>query len=475
MATQRIALGEWLPDQPSVVGTMQDANNVIPIANGYAPFPLAVNYSNAVADTLNNVFAGRFNAITQLFSGSASKLYKFNSGTLDLDDVSKSGGYSGTGKWYFTQFGDTVIGANDSAKLQSWNINSSSLFADLNAAAPVAKFVTTVRDFVVAANLDAGTNANKVQWSDINDETTWTSGAASQSDYQIIPDGGNITGITGGEFGLVLLERAVVRMSYVGSPYFFQFDNIARGIGCIDGGSVAQYGGVTYFLSDDGFYACDGKQLIPIGTEKVDRFFFSNANINQIDSMSAAADPVNKLVVWNYANANGGRSLLIYNWQIKKWSQASTTIDYISSAATSGVTLEALDNFGTVDSIGTSWDDRVWAGGKYLFAGVDSGRIVTFTGANSTASLIVGDIETGYNGVIQLVRAQVQDGSFNVSVASRRQLQDPVTFGSTITASSEGRAPVRSAGRYHRFNLSPTGIWSNVLSIDIDYETQGNR
>jgi len=474
LATQRIALGEWLPDQPSVVGTLQDAFNVIPIANGYAPFPLAVNYSNAASDTLNNVFAGRFNAITQLFAGSASKLYKFNAGTLNLDNVSKSGGYSGD-RWYFTQFGDSIIGANNSAKLQLWTINSSSLFADLAASAPVAKYVTTVRDFVVAANLDNGTNPNKVQWSDINDETNWTAGAASQSDYQIIPDGGNITGITGGEFGLVLMERAIVRMSYIGSPYFFQFDNISRGIGCIDGGSVAQYGGVTYFLSDDGFYACDGRQLTPIGTEKVDRFFFNNANINQINTISAAADPVRKLVVWNYQNANGGRSLLIYNWQIKKWSQGETTVDYISPAATSGVTLEALDSFGTVDSIGTSWDDRIWAGGKYLFAGVDGGRIVTFTGANSTANIIVGDTETGYNGVINLVRAQVQNGSFNVAVASRRQLQDPVTYGSTITASSEGRAPIRSAGRYHRFNLMPTNDWSNVLSIDIDYETQGNR
>lgn len=474
MATQRIALGEWLPDQPSVVGTLQDAFNVVPIANGYAPFPLSVNYSNAASDTLTNVFAGRFNANTQLFAGSASKLYKFNSGTLNLDDVSKSGGYSGL-RWYFTQFGDTVIASNNVSKLQSWTIGSSSLFADLNASAPIAKYVTTIRDFVVAAHLDGGSSPNKVQWSDINNETNWASGAASQSDFQIISDGGNITGITGGEFGLVLLERAIVRMSYVGSPYFFQFDNISRGIGCIDGGSVAQYGGITYFLSDDGFYACDGRSLTPIGTEKVDRFFFHNANINQIDTISASADPVNKLVVWNYANVSGGRSLLIYNWQIKKWSQGSTNVDYISSAATSGVTLEGLDSFGTVDSISTSWDDRLWAGGKYLFAGVDGGRIITFTGANSTANIIVGDTETGYNGVLNLVRSQVQDGSFDVAVASRRQLQDPVTFGSTVSASSEGRASVRSAGRYHRINIMPTGTWSNVLSIDIDHETQGNR
>ncbi|NDB61105.1 hypothetical protein EB001_22095, partial [bacterium] len=374
MPIKRIPLGEWLPDQPSIVGTMQDATNVIPVASGYAPFPLSANYSNAASESLTNLHAAKFNNLTQVFAGGSSKLFKFNAATLNLDDVSKSGGYAGSQRWYFTQFGNVLLAVNDASKVQAWTVGTSTAFADVAASAPVARYITTVRDFVVCANLDGGTNANKVQWSDINDEGTWTSGSASQSDYQIIADGGNIIGITGGEFGLVLLERGIVRMSYIGSPYFFQFDNISRGIGCIDGGSVAQYGGVTYFLSDNGFYACDGKSVEPIGTEKVDRFFFNNANINQIDTISAAA--------------------LIYNWQIKKWSQASTTIDYIAPAATSGVTLEALDSFGTVDSIGTSWDDRVWAGGKYLFAGVDSGRIVTFTGANSTANLIVGDTET---------------------------------------------------------------------------------
>ena len=107
-----------------------------------------------------------------------------------------------------------------------------------------------------------------MQWSDINDPTDWTAGAASQSDYQELPDGGDITGITGGEFGIVFLEKAIVRMSYIGSPLFFQFDTISRNVGCVEGGSIAQYGGVTYFLSDDGFYSCNGQQVVGIGSEK---------------------------------------------------------------------------------------------------------------------------------------------------------------------------------------------------------------
>jgi len=244
MATQRITFTEWTPDQPSIVENLSVALNVAPAAVGFIPLPLAEDYSSAASENLNNVFAGKFSATTNIFAGGTTKLFKLDGSTLALNNVSKTGNYTGVDRWKFTQFGDTVIAANNVNKLQSFTLGSSTLFDDLAVAAPVAKYVTVVRDFVVAANLDGGSNANKVQWSNINDETNWTAGAASQSDYQIIPDGGNITGITGGETGLILLERAVVRMSYIGSPLFFQFDTIARNVGCIEGGSVAQYGGI---------------------------------------------------------------------------------------------------------------------------------------------------------------------------------------------------------------------------------------
>jgi hypothetical protein len=41
--------------------------------------------------------------------------------------------------------------------------------------------------------------------------------------------------------------------------------------------------------------------------------------------------------------------------------------------------------------------------------------------------------------------------------------------------SPEGRVPLRSAGRYHRFKIIPTGLWTTAISTDIDVEQQGNR
>lgn len=473
MATQRINFAEWLPDQPSISGALVDVNNVVPLVQGYSPFPNAVDYSNAASENLNNVYAGKFSTVTQLFAGGATKLFKFNTATKNLSDVSKVGGYSGSDRWSFAQFGDVLLAANNAEKIQAWTVNSSTAFADVNASAPICKYITVVRDFVVAANISGA--PNKVQWSDINDETDWTSGGASQSDYQIISDGGNIQGITGGEFGLVLLERGVIRMSYIGSPLFFQFDTISRGLGCTDGSTVAQYGQTTYFLSDDGFYSCDGINLKGIGTEKIDKWFFANCDLGQINTCSTAVDPVRNIVVWNFPNVSGGRSLLIYNWQTDKWSKAVTDVDYVSSVTTSGVTLEDLDAFGLLDDLTTSLDSRLWVGGKLLFAGVRDNKIITFTGTNATGTLTTGDIEDGYNSIVTLIRPQLENGSASVAVASRRELDDTITYGSTVAASSEGRCSVRSAGRYHRITLTPTGSWIYAIGMDVDFKPQGGR
>jgi hypothetical protein len=536
MATQRIQFKDWLPDQPSIIDTVSEANNVIPLAIGYGPFKSAVNYSGAATEDLTNCFAAKVNADVSVFAGGATKLFKVSSTDLTMEDVSKSGGYTGINRWQFAQFGNYALASNGSEKIQYYDVNSSTDFADLAAAAPVAKYIGVVRDFVVGANIGAGTYPSRVQWSDINDATDWTAGAASQSDFQDLPDGGDVQGLVGGEFGIIFLEKAIVRMSYIGSPLFFQFDTISRNVGCIEGGSITQYGGIAYFLSDDGFYSCNGQQVTGIGSEKVDRYFFDNANIGDIDSISAAVDPERNLVIWNYTTVSGNRQLIIYNFETQKWSEADTDVDVLSTLATTGTTLDGIDsayniNAGsfvvgksytirsvgttdytligaidntvgvlftatgvgsgtgvaidmaasaaalkTVDTLATTLDDRLYAGGKFLFGGVRDTKIITYTGSPVTATITTNDLEYGYNSVVTLIRPSVDNGSADVSVASRRMLDDTITYGTTVTASQEDRCSVRSAGRYHRVSLTPTGAdWFSAIGMDIDYSTQGTR
>ncbi len=194
-------------------------------------------------------------------------------------------------------------------------------------------------------------------------------------------------------------------MSYIGSPLIFQFDTISRNVGCIEGNSIAQYSGTSYFLSDDGFYATNGQTLNGIGSEKVDRYFFNNANIADIDSISAAVDPERNLVIWNYTNVSGGRSLLIYNFETQKWCEADTDVDYLSTLATSGATLDGLDSaynvtagsfvIGqqyTIRSVGTTDYTLIGAvantvGVLFTATGVGSGTGVAIDMAASAAAL----------------------------------------------------------------------------------------
>ena len=380
-------------------------------------------------------------------------------------------------RWRFTQFGNVIVAANGGNRIQGYNLNSAATFQDLAADAPKSRYVTVVRDFVVSgyAGID---NPNRVQWSALGDESSWTASATTQADFQDIPDGGSVVGLSGGEFGLVFLDRSIHRMSYVGTPLIFQFDNISRNLGCYEANSIIQYAGTTFFLSDDGFYACDGQKVIPIGNEKVNRYFYNDIDEGLLALMSAAVDPFRKLVVWAYASNSSAtvNKLLIYNYEIGRWSSGLTTVDRVATSSSPAFTLEGLDIFGTLEQINSSFDDRLWLGGKMQFAGVDLTKIVTFSGDPMTGTIETGDIEVpASTSAITMAKPIVDNGSGNVALLSRRLLNETTVFGAQTVANSENRVSIRGVGRYHRLQLTPTGSWTTVVGVDIDLNGLGTR
>ena len=440
MEQTRITFGEWLPDQPTLLGVLQDAKNVRPTSTGYTYFNEVSEISASASQNLLSLSVGKFGGSTQVFAGGATRLFKLDSSDGSLDDVSKGGSaYTSTDRWSFTQFGTKLLAVNKHDKVQAWTIGSSSAFADLDSSAPTAYYITTVRDFVVCAR--DSSNPSKVFWS------------------------------------VILMDRAIHRMTYVGSPFYFQFDNISRGIGCFAEGSIAQYGQVTFFLGGDGFYMCNGTTLTPIGSQKVDRFFFEDANLSDDSTLSCAIDPENKLVVWAYLSNSGEKTLLIYNWQVQRWSRAITTATALGTSATSSTTLEGVDGYNNnLDDLTISLDSRFWLGGSYALQGVKDTKLVAFTGAKSTAELITGDIDLKSNSTITLARPIVENGSGSVAIASRVAPTDNVTFSTLATSSTENRVPLRGVGRLHRIKMQPTGDnWETVVGVDLELKRLGNR
>ena len=476
MAISKVTFTEWLPDQPGVVGALTNARNVFPKAVGYGPFPEEEDYSGAASEDLNSAISGiNSSSEVKTFAGGSTKLFLLNATDLSLSDVSGST-YTSSDRWRFVQFGDFMIAANGEDKLQYADMATTTIsFADLDASAPTAKFVTVVRDFVVAGSTN--TSSSQMVWSGINNPNTWSNTAVTQSDTQTIPDGGEIKGITGGEFGLILLDRSVVRMSYVGSPIIFQFDNIARNLGCFESNSVVQWQGITYWLADDGFYACNGESIEAIGAEKINRYFWSTIRDSEIDQMSTAVDPFRSLILWGYPSNDGDYRIVIYHTPTKKWSFAETNVNRIADFSTSAVTLDDLDNYSaSLDALQTSLDSRQWLDGYYLLSGVRGNKIISFSGQNKTARITSADLETGSNmSMVTLVKPIIDNGSASVAVDSRFNLSEAVSFPTETAADSENRVGLRSLGRYHRVRVIPSGNWTTAIGFEVDIQPAGMR
>ena len=260
---KRLEFGPWEPDKASIT-TLRDARNVMPGKDGYYP----VSGLSAVTSALPGGFIGGgafvgFDGTAALLAGTSTNLYRYSGSTW-------TSVYTGSAShWRFAQFGTLVIAATGGAPVKFDLAGGTA--ALLGGTPPAASMVATVRDFVVLAGDPAAIQT--VTWSGFNNAEGWT-GGINQSGDQILPDGGEIMGLAGGEYGLILQRRAIKRLSYVGTPLVFQIDEISSNVGCMAKGSVAQAGRLVFFLSERGFFYTDGNDTIPIGDEKFNRWFF---------------------------------------------------------------------------------------------------------------------------------------------------------------------------------------------------------
>lgn len=486
-----IPFGDWLPDQSDFENPGATvAKNVIPAARGYRPFYGLAEVSQAADTRIRGISATKGNDdLVSIFVGDAAKLYKMNNGTFALADVSDTGGYSLSGEeqWRFVKFGSDVIACgSDDDTLQKFTIGTDTAFSAISGA-PAARHMAVVRDFVVTANVTYGgsTHRSRVRWSQINDSNSWTVGTA-QADVQDIADAGHITGLVGGEFGVVLLERGIARMQYVGSPLIFTFEKVETGHGCNYANSVAALGPTQiFYLADDGFFFFDGNKSIPIGAEKVDNFFFDDLSFKYINRLSAVIDPENQTVMWSYTSrASTGEPdrILVYNYAVQKWSIVHLDHEFLGASLTPNMTVEGLDNLSSsLDALTASLDSRFYAGGFFQLSASKDKKLQTLTGEQLDAVLETREFEAAplrqsvIRGVTPYVTSRDVAPTLSIQVGSRSRQVDTTSYGDAVGLNDDNNCPVRASGRYHRVRVSASGTWRYALGVDVDAVALGKR
>ena len=485
MAKNRVLLGEWLPDQSDSVGSpstnLEMAYNVYPSSTGYAPFPKATRISNDMPNgkEINGLFSARQNAQIVSIIGTETAIYRGNNvvrtGAGTIADISRSGGYSSPRRnWQFKQFGKLVLATNGTQKLQRYDITGDSRFSDIQQA-PVCRTIAVVRDFVFAGYCNA--ESNKVQWSDLNNAESWDSSDTSQADFQILPSGGEIKAVTGGEFGLVLQEKAVQRVSYIGTPLVFQFDLISDNTGCNSGNSAIQHNGISYWLSDSGIVSCDGNTVTNIGEGKVNDWLYSEIDTTQIENVSVAIDPLKNLIVWNFPTSSEDRVLLKYNYETGRFSTGKSLAQVVAGLMTQSASLDSLDaEYPILDDMPISLDSGLLIGGQFSFCGAEDKHVVAFSLLPETCYMTTNDMEFDGFSVATVAMPIIENGSAEFQIASRNSLNENILFSNNSVTSAENRADLRSGGKYHRVRIHPTGVkWTNAVGFDLAVTPQGSR
>jgi hypothetical protein len=473
--------GDLAPDRADLDPGMIDVRNCLAGPSGYLPFRDLVIATTALGNRPRGAIQARDeNGDVYQYAGDETKLYENVDGVWT--DRSKGGGYAtGSGEiWEFAAWKNKILATNFTDNPQSIIFGAAN-FADLTTALK-ARHIAVVRDFVVLGNtfdVSDGAVPSRVRWSAFNDETSWTVSPATLSDFQDLKVS-KVERIFGGEYAVILQPDRVWRMSFVGAPVVFQFDEVLPGIGVIAPGAAAQDGEVIYFLSSKGFFALEnGTQATPIGIGRVDEFIRTDLDLGNIHRMSTVADPNSKRIYWAYPGADNinGRPnrIIIYHRAQDRWTIVDHDTELVWGGGGTGISLDSPAAVGDPDNLDdlatdVSFDDPRWVGGAPFVAAFDQTFAAgSFSGSVLDATLTTKEYSFADGARTQLngFRALIQGGSVTAQVGTRNSLAEDVTYGSVLTARPEQRFTTRANARYHRFRLTVSGEWQHAIGLEI--------
>ena len=172
-----------------------------------------------------------------------------------------------------------------------------------------------------------------VRWSDSENMFDWTPSATNSSGGVKLSSGSQIIGaVQTRQETLVFTDSSVFSMRFVGSPFYFSFNEIARGIGMISPKAGVAVGGQVFFMDDGAFYKATGNiERIPC---TVLDHVFGDINKSQRFKIFAGHNQVHNEIIWFYPSASSTEidRYVTYNYAEKVWTVGTTSDGYTRTA-----------------------------------------------------------------------------------------------------------------------------------------------
>ena len=486
MAMNKVALafGAWEPDAALLNGQQApEAKNCAPAKRGYRPMRgiAPVGYPALTGKVLD---AASLRVGESLLTWAAT-----DGGVFALEGkewkqkhtgnaISKSREFCDYGAAIYALFGSELL----KAEIEG---GTTGKFAEVDGA-PNAEVMGVVKDFLVLGRLSDFQSG--IHWSAIDNPLSWPAIGTDdaqyvQSDRQIFPVGGRVQAIVGGVGGvdgLVFLESAIQRMTYVGSPYIFQFDSVDRERGLLAPKSPVVAGNLCFYLGDDGWRATDGASVKGIGLERIDSWFFENCESSRVAEVRGVHDVQNRLALWTFPSpvAPDGvhDRLLVYNYAMDRWSYCEIRTECIFLDYARGMTLEDLDAFGSLDSAEMpSLDSPAFKNGKLGVSVFDTAHKLGKLEGETLEAVIDTAEYGGDRMMLHGFRPLVDSGKAEAAPLSRSRQQDARKLGKFSKQMRDGVCYQHLSTVYlsARVRVPAGENWRSAVAVEALIEPEG--
>jgi hypothetical protein len=308
--------------------TWKDNSNSRYIAGGSYSSLYAWNQSGVRYDITPAGFtAGRETA--SAFTGYGAASYGYETyGTERLDNQTILPATT----WSLDNWGEYLVGCTrDDGKVYEWQLNSGTPAAVV-ANAPTGNIALMVSEERFLFCLGAGGNPRLVQWSDKEDNTTWTPSATNEAGDLELQTAGEImcgTRVRGQSLILTNIDAHVA--SYQGPPYVYGIERVGTSCGIISQKAVATTDLGAMWMGRRAFFSYAGGSVSKVQSDVSD-YVFSDINVSQQSKAFAVTNSRYGEIWWFYPSgaSNECDRYVVYNFVEQTWSIGSL-------ARTSGV------------------------------------------------------------------------------------------------------------------------------------------
>ena len=252
--------------------------------SGNRHIALATNstaYHISASGTVTGITPGGFTSGTNIATANRGYGGGFYDAGLYGTTRPDSGTYSEVTTWSMDNWGETLVACSSTdGVLYDWDLNTSNdLVALSNAPTGCLGLTVTEGRFLFA--LGAGGDPRKVQWSDREDNETWTPSATNEAGDFILQTQGRIMQglrVRGGQ--LLLTDRDAHTATETGDILVFGFEQVGTACGAVSRRAAAPVEGGAMWMGVNGFFRFDGGVVEDLPCDVSD-FVFDNINSNQ--------------------------------------------------------------------------------------------------------------------------------------------------------------------------------------------------